>query len=273
MRAPALRGPARSAPALRTMALVLVQLRYEQRVFWRNIGAAFFTFAFPVLLFVLFAALFARSGESALGGVKGIQYYTPVIAAYGVMSACFVSPALTVTFRRETGLLKKVRGSALPPASYFGGLAGSAVVNAAIIVALILLVGGAGYGARMPADWPAFVISLLVGAAAFCCLGLAVSALIPNFDAAPAVVNLIFLVLLVISGGFFPIAPSSVLGQIAQVFPLQHLLLAAYAAFTPATGPASATAAFPWWHVAVVAAWGAAAFAFALRCFRWTAHR
>ena len=251
---------------MRTAALIGVQFRYEQGVFWRNIGAAFFAFAFPVLLFVLFAALFSDSAAAAFNGVKGIEYYAPVIAAYGVMSACFVNPALTVTFRRETGLLKKVRGTALPAAAYFGGLAASAAVNAAVIVALILLVGTAGYGARLPADWPAFLVTLIVGAAAFCSIGLAVSALIPNFDAAPAIVNLVFLVLLAISGGFYPVASSSVPGRIAMVFPVQHLLLAASAAF----GAGPRTAGFPWWHVAVVAGWGAAAFVFALRFFRWT---
>jgi len=248
----------------RAAGLVVVQLRYEQKVFWRNIGAAFFTFAFPVLLFVLFGALLGSHGETALGGTPGIQYYTPAIAAYGVMSACFVSVALTVTFRRETGLLKKVRGTALPPLSYFGGLAASAVINAAVIVTLIITVGAAGYGATLPRDWTALIITLLVGAAAFCTLALAVTAFIPNFDAAPAVVNLVFLALLVISGGFFPLASSSVLSQIAQVFPLRNLLLASYAAYQT-----SAPASFPWWHVGIIAAWGALGLATALRYFRW----
>lgn len=248
----------------RAAGLVVVQLRYEQKVFWRNIGAAFFTFAFPVLLFVLLGALLGRHSETALGGTPDIQYYAPAIAAYGVMSACFVSVALTVTFRRETGLLKKVRGTALPPLSYFGGLAASAAINAAVIVTLIITVGAAGYGATLPRDWAALIITLLVGAAAFCTLALAVTSLIPNFDAAPAVVNLVFLALLVISGGFFPLASSSVLSQIAQVFPLRHLLLASYAACQT-----SGLASFPWWHVGVIAAWGALGLATALRYFRW----
>jgi ABC-2 type transport system permease protein len=248
----------------RAAGLVLVQLRYEQTVFWRNIGAAFFTFAFPVLLFVLFGALLGNHRETALAGTRGIQYYTPAVAAYGVMSACFVSVAITVTFRRETGLLKKTRGTALPPVSYFGGLAASAVINAAIIVALVLVTGTAGYGASLPRDWPALIITLAVGAAAFCALALAATTLIPNFDAAPAVVNLVFLALLVISGGFFPITDSSVLGQIAEVFPLRHLVLASYAAFSPAS-----SGGFPWWHVGVTAAWGALGVAVALRWFRW----
>jgi ABC-2 type transport system permease protein len=248
---------------MRTASLILVRLRYEQKVFWRNVGAAFFAFAFPVLLFVLFGALLANYRETALGGVRGIQYYTPAIAAYGVMSACFVNVALTVTFRRETGLLKKTRATALPPLSYFGGLAASAVVNAALIVALIIVVGTAGYGASLPRHWAALVVTFAVSAAAFTAIALAVTAFIPNFDAAPAVVNLVFIALLVISGGFFPLAGSSVLSEIADVFPLRHLLLASFAAFSPG--------GFPWWQLAVIAAWGAAGLAVALRCFRWDA--
>ena len=72
-----------------------------------------------MLLYVLFAALFSASRETTLAAVKGVQYYTPVISSYGVMSACFVNPALTITFRRETGLLKKTHGTALPAFSYF----------------------------------------------------------------------------------------------------------------------------------------------------------
>jgi hypothetical protein len=70
--------------------------------------------------------------------------------------------------------------------------------------------------------------------------------------------------LLVISGGFFPITDSSMLGQIAEVFPLRHLLLASYAAFSPVP-----SGGFPWWHVGVTAAWGALGLAVALRWFRW----
>jgi ABC-2 type transport system permease protein len=127
------------------------------------------------------------------------------------------------------------------------------VLQWAADVALILAVGALGYGAATPGNWPAFVISLVIGAAAFGSLGMAVSAFIPNFEAAPAIVNLVFLVLLVISGGFFPVASNSAIAQAANIFPLRHLLLAASAS-VPGTR-------FPWWHIGITAAWGAAAFA------------
>lgn len=132
------------------MAMIPLQLRYEQKAFWRNPAAAFFTFAFPIVLFVLFASIFNGSKESALGGIKGIDYYTPTITAYGVMSACFVNLAITVTFRRDQGLLKRVRGTPLSPLGYLGGLVANAVVISVILAIIIIAFGVGAYGASPP---------------------------------------------------------------------------------------------------------------------------
>jgi ABC-2 type transport system permease protein len=251
------------------MAMIPLQLRYEQKAFWRNPAAAFFSFAFPIVLFVLFASIFNGSKESALGGITGIDYYTPTITAYGVMSACFVNLAITVTFRRDQGLLKRVRGTPLSPLGYLGGLVANAVVISVILAIIIIAFGVGAYGASLPRDWVGLVVTVLVGAAVFCILGLATTALIPNADAAPAIVNLIFFVLIVISGGFFPIASTSVLSQIAQVFPLRHLIDATFAAFDPRRN----VSAFPWSDVGIMAAWGAAGLVVATRWFRWEARK
>ncbi len=251
------------------VGLIPLQLRYEQKAFWRNPASAFFSFAFPVVLFVLFGAIFNGSKESALGGIKGIQYYTPTITAYGVMSACFVNLAITVTFRREQGLLKRVRGTPLSPVAYLGGVIASAVVTAAIIAIVIIAVGVVGYGSSLPHDWVGLIVTLLVGAAVFCVLGLALTAVIPNADAAPAIVNLVFFVLIVISGGFFPIASTSAISHIAQVFPLRHFIVAAFAAFDPRRAASS----FLWSDVGIMAIWGAAGLIVAARWFRWEARR
>jgi ABC-2 type transport system permease protein len=242
--------------------LIPLQLRYEQKAFWRNPAAAFFSFAFPIVLFVLFASIFSSTRESAVSGVRGIVYYTPAILAYGVMSACFTNLAVTATFRRDQGLLKRVRGTPLTPVGYLGGLVANAVVVSLILGALIVAFGSAVYGAGAPHHWLGLVVSVLVGAASFCALGLAFTALIPNADAGPAIVNLVFFVLVVISGGFFPIASSSVLSQVASVFPLRHFIDACFASFAP-----HRSGSFPWGDVGIMAAWGAAGMLAAARWF------
>ncbi len=106
-----------------------------------------------------------------------------------------------------------------------------------------------------------------MGSAAFCCLGFAVSSLIPNEDAAPAVINAIVLPLYFISGVFFPTddAPAW-LNNLASVFPIKHLAEALLNAFEPSTTGAG----IEWVDLAVVAAWGLAGLVVAALSFRWT---
>jgi ABC-2 type transport system permease protein len=104
---------------------------------------------------------------------------------------------------------------------------------------------------------------LVVGAAAFCALGLAVTALIPNADASAAIVNASILPLLFLSGIFIPFGtntPSWIL-WVARVFPVRHFATGMQAGFlgTP----------FHWSDVAVVAAWGVGGLLLAARFFSW----
>jgi len=108
-----------------------------------------------------------------------------------------------------------------------------------------------------------FLIVLLVGAAAFCALGFAITAVIPNADASPAIVNATILPLLFLSGIFIPFGnntPSWIL-WIARIFPVKHFADGMQAGFigTP----------FHWTDVLVVAAWGLAGLLFATRYFSW----
>src|SRR5438874_1191364 len=74
------------------------------------------------------------------------------------------------------------------------------------------------------------LITLLLGTAVFCALGLALAAFIPNGDSAPAISNLVILPLVFMSGTFFPIDQSSVLARVASYFPVRHFIAATYAA-------------------------------------------
>ncbi len=245
-----------------------LQLRYEQKAFWRNPAAAFFSFAFPIVLFVFFSSLFHSSKESVLAGVKGINYYTPAIMAYGMMAACYTTLAITISFRREQGLLKRVRGTPLPAGAYLGGLIANSVIVGLLLAAIIVSLGLA-YGATAPHAWLGLIVTTIVGGAVFCVLGLATTAVIPNADAAPAIVNFITFSLIIISGGFFPISSGSVLTTIARIFPLRWFIEASFNAFDPRTTAGS----FPWKDVGIMTAWGVLGIGVTLRLFRWEPRR
>ena len=245
--------------------VALRQVGYEQKAYWRNPFASFFTFVFPPLLLVIFGTLNRDAHSSLIGFLPFNQYFVPSIITFGVMSACYVNLAINVSFRREMGILKRFRGTPLPPWAFFVGVIGNVLVLSAMLVAITIAVGRVFYAVPLPGRTPAFAATLAVGAFCFCSIALAVTRLVPNGDAAPAVINGIFFPLVFISGTFFPVPSTSVLSRIASFFPVRHFIQAAFAIYDPRR-----TGAGPdWGHLAVMAAWGTAALLIALRTFRW----
>lgn len=242
------------------------QLVMEQKRFWRNPTSAIFTFVFPIMFLVIFASLNSNDRIKDLGDIRFAQYYVPSIIAFGIFSACFVNLAIATPYRREMGLLKRVRSTPLPPRVFLGALVLSNVLIGALLAIIITVVGIAiydvhFYGARLLA----LIITFAVSAASCCALGLAVGTFVPNADAAPAVVNFVYFPIVFISGTFFPVNQKSVLAHIASVFPVRHVILAVFAGFDPLRSGAS----FEWGHLAVVAVWGVAGLVVAIRRFRW----
>jgi ABC-2 type transport system permease protein len=247
-------------------ALTFSQVRYVNKAFWRNPSRAFFTFAFPLMFLVIFTSLLGN-GTVHIGSmsVKASTYYVAAMASFGVITACYSNIAMTMAFQRDTGVLKRIDGSPLPSASFLGSRVIHALFVAVFLVAITAAFGWAFYGAEIPKGvlLVRFLVMLVVGATAFCALGLAVTAVIPNADAAPAIVNASILPLLFLSGIFIPFGndtPAWIV-WIARIFPVRHFAAGMQAGFigTP----------FDWTDVIVVAAWGSAGLVLAIRFFSW----
>jgi ABC-2 type transport system permease protein len=241
------------------------QVGYEQRSFWRTPQSALFTFALPVVFMVMFASINSGNQLSTLGGVPAVQYFVPSMLAYGVMSACFVNLAISICFRRETGVLKRIRGTPLSPLAYISSLLGNAVVISVTLVAVALAIGKLGYHIHFPSYWVPFVVALAVGALSFSLLGFAVSSVVPNAEAAPAIVNLPYLVLVIFSGAFYPFPPHSIVSRVASVFPVSHFIKALFAPFNTVAGAQP----WQWGDLLIVALWGLAGLLFTIRHFKW----
>jgi ABC-2 type transport system permease protein len=253
------------------LALSAHQLKYEQKSYWRNPASAFFTFAFPVMFLVIFASLNTNNTVDFLG-VPYNQYYVPGIVCFGVISACYTNLAMTLSIRRDSGILKRLHGTPLPTTSLFGGLLLNALVISAILSAIVIAVGIAFYDVTFPGHWAAFVVTLFVGAATFCALGVAVATVIPNADAAPAIVNGILFPILFLSGVFFPIENDTVLSHIAGIFPIRPFVNAMFAAFDPRL-PHGVSHGFAWGDIGVMLIWLVAGTIVAVRNFQWEPRR
>ena len=94
------------------MSLLLHQLRYDQKVFWRNPAAVFFSVMFPVILLLIFATIFGDEIVDVNGGIETTTYYVPAIITLAVISATMQTLTMSLVIAREDGRLK--RGRATP---------------------------------------------------------------------------------------------------------------------------------------------------------------
>jgi ABC-2 type transport system permease protein len=245
------------------LGLTLRQFRFENKSFWRNPASAFFTFVFPLMFLVIFNGL-------DLG--PGSQFFVPSIAAFSVITACYTNIAISVSFLRDEGVLKRLRGTPLPAWAFLLARVLHATFLAIVLVTIVTTAGALFYNVDVPTDtFVAFAVAVIVGAASFSALGLAITSVIPNADAAPPIVNFSILPLLFVSDIFIPTdsAPEW-LQTFAKIFPVKHYADAMSAAFNPQFFGGSG------WETTdlfVVALWGIGGLVLASRFFSWEPRR
>ena len=254
--------------AATTTRLALHQFHYDLRGFARNRQSRFFTLVLPVLFLVIFASVFSGHTVSVSGGrIDTSVSYVPGIITLGIISAAFVNLVISVTTQRETGVLKRRRATPIPALAIIAGRALTAVVTALAITGVLLVIGWLGYRAHIPARTaPALLVTVVVGALTFCCLGYAVASLIHDEDSAQPITQAVMLPLYFISGVFVAISVlPHWLVDAADVFPVRHLAAALLTAYNPHTTGTGFSAT----DLLILATWGLGGLIVALRRFSW----
>lgn len=254
------------------LALTLRQFRFENRAFWRNPAAAFFTFIFPLFFLFLFPLIFGEA-EVEVGGhtVDGATFYVPAIGVFAIVTAAYTNTAMSLVFARDEGVLKRKRGTPLPPAAYMGARVIQSMFMALVMTAITVVVGAIVHGVEVPDNTlPAFIVTVAIGAASFCALGIAIAGAVPNVDAGAPVINATVLPLMFLSDVFLPADNlPDWLRTVSEIFPIYHFAQSMLTAFNPfETG-----SGFEWGHLAVVGVWGLAGVLVALKTFDWEPKR
>ena len=221
----------------------LRELRNQQRLYWRSREAAFFTFVMPIIFLLLLGSVY---GNDDIDGIKGSTYLLAGLLGYGVVATAFAGLSITLVLRRESGVLKRVRGTPLPTSVYLAAVIVSTLVVLALECVVLVLIGQA-LGAGRP-ESP---------------FGLALTGAVRSSEGSSALVNAVYLPLVFISGVFFSVdSLPAFLQAIADVSPLTYLLDLVRDLYIDGGNP-SAT------DLAVLLAWGVGGLAVALRVFRW----
>jgi ABC-2 type transport system permease protein len=249
-------------------SLVLRQVVHQLRMFWRIPVALFFTLMLPLVMLVLFNALFGDGTVETDSGEWSVrQFYTGGLAAFTAVSATYTNLANVVPIRREEGVLKRWRGTPLPTGYFIAGFVGSAVVIAFVGVVFMLGLGVVAYDLQIDtAKLPGAVLTFAVGVSSFAALGMAVAALVPTAASASAVANATILPLAFVSGVFVVVEEYPAwLDTIGNLFPLKPFV----ESFQDAFNPLVEAPAIDWADLAFIALWGVAGAVVAVTRFRW----
>jgi ABC-2 type transport system permease protein len=244
-------------------------LRARIRTQLRVPRAVVFTFAFPLVLLVLFTGLNGNAQVDAVGAagdVKFAQFYTPSIGIFSLTTACYTSVVIGLATARDSGLLKRVQGTPLPMPVYLGAWLAGAALTGVAAVAVMFAVAVPAFGVEIyPRMLPAAIVTLALGAACLAAVGLAVASLVKTAEQATPVAQLTFLPVSFISGIWFSIdgAPDWVM-RIAHFFPLSHIVEAFDRCFVAQT-PGGGWSPHDLWAIWV---WGVVALLIASRRFR-----
>ncbi len=271
--------PTRTTPT-RTTALPSLltvssaRIRNELLSFFREREAVVFVLLFPILLLVIFGAVFGGNDDIA-PGVKFIQYFVAGMIAAGLLSASFQNLAIQIPIERDTGYLKRLSGTPMPKAAYFVGKIVLVGVVAVIQTILLLLIGVLFYGLSLPDSgnqWLTFAWVTLLGITSCTLLGIAFSSLPKNGKSAPAIVTPVAIVLQFISGVFFVFSELPTWMQtVAALFPLKWMTQGMRSVFLPEAAAAAEPAGT--WELGrialILAVWCVAGLVLCVLTFRW----
>lgn len=197
---------------------------------------------FPVMFYLLFGVLFG--GQRSAGATTVATYMLATYGAFGVIGSALFGFGVGVAVERGQGWLTLKRATPMPPLAYFVAKLAMSSLFAMIIVCLLSLVGVTLGGVSLSAaTWGRLVITLILGAAPFAAIGLALG-YISGPNSAAAIVNLVYLPLSFASGLWIPIeAMPPFIKNMALTLPPYHLGQLALSAVGAGRGAAA------WSHV------------------------
>jgi ABC-2 type transport system permease protein len=237
----------------------------------RNQRALVFTIAFPIVLLVLFNSIFAHGSETTTL-TRGLEldedaYFTAGILAYTIMLSAFSTMAIGLTAQRESGQLKRLRGTPLPPSIFMVAQVVRAILLILFMTVVLLLIGHFAYDVHFPGDtFGGFIVYLVVGTATMCILGIALTAVTPTAESAATIAPFTAVLLSFVSGVFIPVSElPNWLQEIGRVFPLAHLSDGLQTTLAPATTGSGLSGT----NLGVLGLWALAGLVVAVRKFSW----
>ena len=176
----------------------------ECKLFVRQPTAAFFTFAFPILLFVLFGSIYGQSPMWDRPNVRYIDFYAPALIAAYIGQAGLVNLMNFIGEYRLVGILKRYVVSPIPLGFYLCVHTAMQVTLFIFSILLLIVIGELVFDLNFRGHWAIVLFVGSLGLSCFFALGFLLSGLYKSPRSIHALGNVLFLAMFFISGAAFP---------------------------------------------------------------------
>ncbi len=199
------------------LAVYITEARFEFIRMLRMPMFALPALVFPAMFYVLFGVLMGK------GNTEMSAYLLATYCIFGVMGPGLFGFGVSVALEKDQGWLKWRRAAPALPGAYFVSKMVMAMIFSFIIFIELALLSSTFGGVDLSAlQWLQLLIISLLSSLPFCAMGLVIGILV-NGQAAPAIVNFIYLPMAFLSGLWLPISMlPKFLGTLAPIWPSYH---------------------------------------------------
>lgn len=246
----------------------------ELKMFYRRPEQLALTFSMPAVICVLLGSIFSAKvpgTQTSAGAVIAAS-----MLAYGIMSTSFINLGIGIAADRETGALRRLRGTPATASSYFIGKIMLVAIASFAEAVILLLVGVMIFRLHLPTDvfgWFTLTWVFLLGIVSCSLLGIFVSNLASNALSAAVITNGPAVGLQFLSGTYVPlmVLPTWML-IIGSFFPVKWMAQGFRSVLLPPQMVVFEPAG-SWEHgrtFLVLAAWSIVGLLACLSVFRWS---
>jgi len=215
---------------------------------------------FPVIL------LIASHGKGSHTAAPDVAQY----AVFGLSLTAWNTYGVRLVAAREAGVLKRWRATPLPRWCYFLGRVLATVVVATLAAAATVAAGILLYNIHLSvAEALGALLVFVLGSFAWAATATAVTAAIPNVEAAAPTMMLTYFPVVIASGALGSISEPHWLTSLMRYLPAQPLVHAAGTALSYSAGHSW----LPARDLLVLSAWAIAGIIVSIVVFRWEPHR
>lgn len=176
------------------------------------------TIAFPVVFYLIFGVILA--GE---GGEGRAIYLLATFGMFGALGPALFGFGVNVANERNNGWLDLKKISPMPISAYILAKLFMAAVFGLLVICMLTLIGTLFGGLEISfARWLLMITTQLLCAVPFALMGMAIGFRVST-EAAPAIVNILFMLMSVFGGLWLPVTLfPEILQQFAWILPTFH---------------------------------------------------